>query len=219
MSLMSELLAREVVLFDLDGTLVDSSPAHEAAFVETLRGVSPPLASSFDYDAVRGQKTKDVFDALGLHDPSLIEEKQRRYREAVARGVVRLFDGAVPLLTLLVGAGRRLGLVTGASRPSTEAVLAAGGIERLFETVVTGDEVERGKPDPAGYEAALAALRCAPANAYAVEDASSGVLAAKAARLLVVGIGDELPPHDVNVHFASIRAMHDDAARALRGAA
>ena len=215
----NELLAREVVLFDLDGTLVDSSPAHEAAFVETLRGVSSELASSFDYGKVRGQKTKDVFDALGLHDPSLIDEKQRRYREAVARGVVRFFDGAVPLLTLLAGAGRRLGVVTGASRPSTEAVLASEGVHRFFETVVTGDDVEHGKPDPAGYRAALIALACAPDHAYSVEDASSGVVAAKAAGLLVVGVGDELPANEVDVHFTSIQSMHDAAALALRGAA
>jgi len=86
-------------------------------------------------------------------------------------------------------AGRaRLAVVSGAPRAAVETVLAGAGLAELFEEIVAAEDVERGKPDPAGYLHALALLGIPPDEAVAVEDSEAGVAAAKAAGLYVVAV-------------------------------
>jgi len=200
-------LSGRVVLFDLDGTLVDSSHAHEEAFLWTLRGASPELARSFEYRRYRGQTTAHVLRSLGLEDPALVVAKQQHYRDALTRGAVTAFHGAHEILAMLKRQGRRLAVVTGGSRRSTEAVLAATGLATHFETVVSGDDVARGKPSPDGYLAGLSFFCSGPGDAFAVEDAASGIASAKAAGLVVVGVGPDGLTCGADHHVASLGAL------------
>jgi HAD superfamily hydrolase (TIGR01509 family) len=210
-----DLAERAAFLFDLDGTLVDSSGAHAAAYRAALAEGAPALLDGFDYDRIRGLDTRASLRALGVAEADLARlaaRKQAAYREAVARGTVRAFPGAAELLAMLVSRGRRLALVTSASRASALPAVASAGLDRFFATVVTGDEVERGKPDPALYRRALAVVGVDAEEAVAIEDAESGVAAARAAGVEVVmvhAIHPEVPS------FADLGALH----RALAGGA
>ncbi|MHB8419588.1 MAG: HAD family hydrolase [Myxococcales bacterium] len=177
------LAAKRHFLFDLDGTLVDSSAAHERAYREAL--VSADHGLRFDYEQAKGKRTIEVLRQLGVTEPSLlaalVEKKQAAYLAHVERGAVRLFDGARQLLDRLAATGRGCFLATGASRRSTDRVLRSCGIEGCFTDTVTADDVLRGKPSGDCFELLLRRWRLPPADCLVVEDAESGVEAARAA--------------------------------------
>ena len=196
------------VLFDLDGTLIDSSPLHDRAFRAAFAAGAPELATDFDYHQHKGKPTLEVFAQLGVADAGkradLTAFKQAHYRTAVAGGELGLFDGARELLMALSAAGIGLYLVTGSSAASVDAALRAGGVDQLLSARITAEDVTRGKPAPDGYRACLARHGLSAEDCVAVEDAVNGVTSARDAGLRVWG-----------VHDPSIRALCDDWAASL----
>jgi len=92
-------------------------------------------------------------------------------------------------------AGVRLGLVSASARPEIEAILETVGLKGAFETIVSGDEVARGKPSPDGYLMAARRLGLEPECCLVVEDTRNGVLAGKAAGMTVAAV-----PGPVTIH-------------------
>jgi HAD superfamily hydrolase (TIGR01509 family) len=178
------------LLVDLDGTLVDSSPAHARAFVAALTDAHPGLAARFDYGKVAGLSTRDTFLTLGLaEEPELTQltrRKQALYRAALGRGEVLVFPGAADFLARLHAEGRRFFLVTGASAVSAQRILETNGLARYFSGMITADDVPRGKPAPDPYLAALENHGLQQAESIAIEDGEHGVRSAQAAKLDVV---------------------------------
>ncbi len=174
-------------LFDLDGTLVDSTPAHARAFVGALERDHPTLAREFVYAPFAGRPTREAFIALGFQDEpelaDLTRLKQRLYREAVERGEVIVFDGVRPLLQRLREMNRRLFVVTGASRISTQRVLALTGLAEFFEGVTTAEDTASGKPAPEPYLHTLKSHGLSGGDCLVIEDAESGIRSALAAGL------------------------------------
>jgi HAD superfamily hydrolase (TIGR01509 family) len=194
---LSQLLQeRESFLFDLDGTLVDSNACHERAYLVALRPRRPELAERFNYEPCKGRRTRDCLQDLGIADPAEIEElnaaKQQAYRDLVASGAVETIAGARELLVELRDRNRRLFVVTGGSRRSTETVLAGLGIREWFEGVVTADEVAECKPAPDCWLRCAADHSIVPARALVVEDALTGILAARAAGMDAIAVNNPL---------------------------
>jgi HAD superfamily hydrolase (TIGR01509 family) len=187
--------SRRNILFDLDGTLVDSSPAHARAFVETLAAGYPDLAAQFDYAKVAGMRTRDTFVSLGISGEAevaaLTRRKQALYRAAHDRGEVLLFPGAAEFVVRLQAEERRLFLVTGASRRSAQCILEVTGLLRYFSGMITADDVSRGKPAPEPYLDLLGKYRLERADSVAIEDGEHGVQSALAAGLDVVTVNSE----------------------------
>jgi HAD superfamily hydrolase (TIGR01509 family) len=177
-------------LFDLDGTLVDSNGCHERAYLAALALAGVQLSKDFSYESYKGVRTRDVFIDLGIEDDQLLtrltEAKQRLYRDGVRNGDVDLIKGADQVLKLLHERKRRMFLVTGASKPSTDAVLRRLEIFHFFEEIITGDDVERSKPAPDCYLKCLERAELSPAESIAIEDALAGVESAQAAGLDVL---------------------------------
>ncbi|GIH96954.1 HAD family hydrolase [Planobispora siamensis] len=190
------LAGRRVWLCDLDGTLVDSAPAHEAAFRTALAEISPGLLGSFEYGAHAGASTRQVVRELGV-DPALAERvvgrKQRLYRAYVRDGAVAVLPGARRLLTLLTGRGHAAYLVTSASRESAAGVLRACALSGYFRGVLTADDVPYGKPDPRFYRRACQAWAVDPASAVVLEDSAHGVASAVGAGLLTLQVHGGAP--------------------------
>lgn len=178
------------LLFDLDGTLVNSVPTHRRAFVETLQVRHPDLAKKFDYTVFAGWPTRDVFSALGFQEEGELKEltatKQRLYREAVERGEVELFPGAKSLLEQLQENGRSLFLVTGASRISAQRILEVTGLLAYFQGITTADDTHPGKPSPEPYRYTLARYHLEPSDSLAIEDSENGIRSAREAGLEAV---------------------------------
>lgn len=180
------LAARRVWLCDLDGTLVDSAPAHEAAWRDALAELAPGLPASFRYAEHAGAATRDVVARLGVTGEladRLVRRKQRLYRRYAEGGLVTVMPGAHRLLDRLAATGRAAYLVTGGSRASVTRVLAACGLAGRLRGVLTADDVPWSKPDPRVYAHACRLWSVDPAEAVAVEDSAHGVAAATGAGL------------------------------------
>jgi HAD superfamily hydrolase (TIGR01509 family) len=175
----------------MDGVLVDSHAAHRRAwrvFLETLhRQVQD---SELDY-ILDGRKRIDILrHFLGDLPVADLDEFGRR-KDTIFRQIqlaVCPVPGVVRLVRELRQGGARLAVATSASRSRAGSTLAELGLLDCFETVVTGEEAARGKPDPAIYRLASERLGIAPRDLLAVEDAVSGVQAAVAAGLACVAL-------------------------------
>jgi HAD superfamily hydrolase (TIGR01509 family) len=183
-------------LFDLDGTLVDSSAAHARAYAAALQKGHPMLAAKFDYAPFAGQPTRQVFVALGFAEEAelveLTRRKQGAYRDALERGEVDVFPGAEAVLAQLREFDRSLFVVTGASQEATEMVLKQTGLGGYFLGSITAKESPKGKPGPEPYLAALSTFGLRAGECVAIEDGENGVRSAQAAGLDVALIHSNL---------------------------
>jgi pyrophosphatase PpaX len=178
-----------VVLFDLDGTVIDSGAIILASMrhaAKEVLGVEPRDEELMA--AVGGPGLEAQMHALA---PDRVQELVRVYRahnEPLHEGLV-CCPGIDDVLVRLKDEGCRLGIVTAKRRKTVELAFAQVPIAHLFETVVGGDETERHKPDPAPLLLALDRLDAGPEDAAYVGDAPFDIQAAKAARILSVAVG------------------------------
>jgi HAD superfamily hydrolase (TIGR01509 family) len=183
----------EAVLFDLDGTLLDSNQGHCSAFSRVLSEVGGSKGVDFLYERFKGMSTPSVFRALLPHATddqiaSLTQIKRTLYLQLLESGAVPLFPGARELVELVAAAGARPYLVTSASRSSVERVVEQHGLK--FAGTVCADDVVDGKPAAAPYLMCIRVGGLDPSCAIAVEDAEAGILSADAAGLDVLVVGD-----------------------------
>jgi len=170
------------ILWDNDGVLVDTEVLYFRATRETLAGIGFELTEALfrEYFLARSQ---GIWHLLRGHDPGSIEalraRRDERFRSLLASEPLHI-DGAPEVLEALSGR-LRMGVVTSARRGNFQAIHARTGLDVHFEFVVTGDDVERTKPDPEPYLQGLDHAGCAPHEALAIEDSERGLAAARAA--------------------------------------
>ncbi len=179
------------LLFDLDGTLIDSDPLHYQGWRDMLatRGVS--ITEADFRERMSGRLNPEIVpDFLpGLSEAEILrfaEEKEAVFR-ALARGIPPT-RGLRELLMLAEARGLKCALVTNAPRANAEFILAELGVAELFHGVVLAEEAERGKPHPAPYLLALKRLGLAKEEAIAFEDSPTGITSAHGAGIRVVAI-------------------------------
>jgi HAD superfamily hydrolase (TIGR01509 family) len=182
----------KAVLFDMDGVIVDSEPLHVATFQAVLKRYGHDLTDD-QYKQHFAGKTdeagfKQYFDYINetVELPVIMDEKARAYMELAADQMVP-YPGVVDCIRELARHAP-LALVTGSLRAEAEITLRTFGIADCFQIVIAAEDIERSKPDPGGYLKAAAALRVKPADCVIIEDAPSGVAAAKAAGIRCVAV-------------------------------
>jgi pyrophosphatase PpaX len=177
-----------VVLFDLDGTVIDSGAIILASMRHAARevlGVEVPDEQLMA--AVGGPGLEAQMQALSPDRADELVTVYRAHNEPLHDELV-CCAGMDEVLVQLKDEGRRLGIVTAKRRQTVELAFARIPIEHLFETVVGGDETKKHKPDPEPLLLALERLGAAPRDAVYVGDAPFDVKAAKAAGLYSVGV-------------------------------
>jgi pyrophosphatase PpaX len=178
----------QVVLFDLDGTVVDSGGIILASMRHATQTV---LGREFSDDEllanVGGPGLEAQMEAFG---PGRAAELVRVYREhnEPLHDTLEGFDGIEATLDALRGRGHRLGIVTAKRRATVELAFARLPLAHLFETVVGGDETDRHKPDPAPLHLALERLGAEASEAAYVGDSPYDMRAARAGGLYAVGV-------------------------------
>jgi pyrophosphatase PpaX len=178
----------ETVLFDLDGTLIDSGEAILASFrhaTETVLGRTYP-----DEVLMANVGGHGIHAQMRLFDEHRADELVRVYREhnLGAYGEIRAFAGIELVLRRLQEERRTLGIVTVKSRVTVDVTFEALPLRRYFGTVVTGDDTERHKPAPDPLLLALDRLGANAANAVYVGDSPFDVQAAKAAGMTALAV-------------------------------
>jgi beta-phosphoglucomutase len=175
------------LLFDFNGTLSHDEPLLCELFCELFAERGKPLSTREYFGRFAGLSDPEIVRRwLGHDDPELLAEHTRGYLARAGDGSTVLPETAAAVRAAAGRAG--LAVVSGALREVVEAVLAGAGLNGLFDAIVTAEDVERGKPDPAGYLRALELLDVPAADAVAIEDSESGIAAAKAAGLYVVAL-------------------------------
>jgi HAD superfamily hydrolase (TIGR01509 family) len=179
-------------LFDLDGTLADSSPLHAHAFRAVVARYAPAIISGFNYEPLKGLSTRTAFLSLGIGAGPLLDkcvaEKRRLYRDALNAGALMQLPGAVQALAAVRQRGGRNYLVTSGSGESVNLALDSLRLRDYFAGVITADDVSAGKPAPDPYLECLRRFDLDRQQAIAVEDAPAGVASAESAGLRVVGV-------------------------------
>jgi len=193
------LTGKALLIFDVDGTIADTSPVHAAAFNEALA----PLNLSIDYDVVAGMTTESAFQLILEEEGYIFTIADIERLSACKRSTARrLLSQSVDFMP---GAGEflhfarqryRMAVCSSGSRDTVNATLQHLKISDMFDIVVTREDVTRPKPDPAGITLILRALGVDAQQAILFEDTAIGVGAGLNAGVDVVQISQatEEPP-------------------------
>jgi HAD superfamily hydrolase (TIGR01509 family) len=198
------------VMFDHDGTLVDSERIHYEMWVQILADHGHDLPES-QYKAVyAGMPTPanaaDMVRRFGIAASvdQLIESKNSATQAYLSQRAFPLMPRAREVIVELYEAGLKLAVVTGASASGVHVTLRANNLEGYWTTIVSGDDVRRSKPAPDCYLLALERLGVGPAECLAIEDTQYGVEAAHGAGISSVAVPSDMSSHQDFRHASAI---------------
>lgn len=181
------------LLFDIDGTLVDTDHHHLVA----IQRVFEPRGLTLDAETFRtqviGRPNYLIFseffpDLSAAEQIALADEKEALFRKIASEDLLRPLEGLVSLLDWADEMGLPMGVVTNAPRLNADAMLKGLQLEPRFRSLVIGDELPHGKPHPLPYLNGLKDLDGDAARSVAFEDSPAGVTAAAAAGMAVIGL-------------------------------
>ncbi len=175
------------MIFDVDGTLVDSNDAHAHAFVQAFRDFGHEIA----FDPVRrliGKGSdKLIPELVGRYDEAVAERKKVIFRERCLPGL-RPFAGVEELLQYLKEKGLKLAVASSAGKDELDALLEVARARRCFDTTSDADDAERSKPDPDIVSAAVRKIGLAPERCVVVGDTPYDAQAARKAGVAFIGV-------------------------------
>ncbi|MEX0687287.1 MAG: HAD family phosphatase [Pirellulales bacterium] len=187
----------DALLFDCDGTLADTMPAHYRAWL----GVTEPHGIPFDEDrfySLGGRPTRDIVATLAAEAGVALDvDEAARHKEA---GFLAQLDGVLPI-DPVVEVVRRcrgrlpLAVVTGGYRDVCRLILERVGIADAFDTIVASEDTPRHKPDPDPFLEAARRLGARPERCVVWEDSGLGIEAARRA----------------GMHWIDVRSFHTPA--------
>lgn len=196
------------VIFDMDGVLVDSAPAHQESWrrLAARYGVE---VSAEQFKHSFGQTSRDIIrtlwgsnvsdDAMARYDA----EKEAIYRQII-RGNVPLMLGCRELLSALKAADLWLAVATSGPPANLELVLHEGELGAYFQAIVHGFDIQRGKPAPDCFQLAARRLALAPEACVVVEDAPVGIQAGVAAGMPVIALAGTHGPEPLRASGAAV---------------
>ncbi len=185
----------QALIFDMDGLLVDSEPLTDIALTALLRQHACVIDWSDNALTARlmGCRIPEVLAVLaemcGITTPAdELNETLEALRIQTLRGQLRAMPGAAGLLAFAAACALPVALATSGRRTYVDAVLVETRLTGCFAVEVTGEDVTRGKPDPATYVLAAARLGVEPAACVVLEDAPNGIAAAVAAGMRSIAV-------------------------------
>lgn len=186
------------ILFDLDGTLVNTDPLHFQAWQEMLLAQGIEIDTAFYQTRISGRLNpiiiQDILPHLTLEEgEKFAEDKEARFRELAPS--LKPLAGLEKILEWTKEQGLKTGLVTNAPRKNVDFMIEILELAEIFDSVFVAEEdVTEGKPDPAIYKLALERFNISPASALAFEDSPSGIRSAVGAGIRTIGIASTHDP-------------------------
>ncbi|MBS3175848.1 HAD family phosphatase [Candidatus Woesearchaeota archaeon] len=218
---------KKAILFDLDGLLVDTETLGIDVAVRVCKGLGIELTKTEQksFIGVTDERFyQELFNKRNCDfDVQEILKKHFSLYEELLKTSLKPFPGACDLLKVLKRQGYKLGLVSGSTTEQINIILDKLKIKTFFNVIVSCEDITKSKPNPEGYLIASKKLRISPENCVVLEDAETGVIAGKKARMKVIGVtnngGQDLSSADIIVKNLMELVNRDKEfwARALNG--
>ncbi|MFM8271765.1 MAG: HAD family hydrolase [Gemmata sp.] len=181
------------IIWDVDGTLVDTAAHHFAAWQRFAQEIEKPFTRA-DFAATFGMRNPEILRRLFEPDAdddrcaAWGEQKESHYRASVRAEGTALLPGVARLLAEFARRGWPQAVGSSAPAGNLDLLLSVTNTRHYFGAVITGDDVTRGKPDPEVFLTAAAKLGAGPARCVVFEDAAAGVEAARAGGMRCVAV-------------------------------
>jgi len=204
------------VLWDMDGTLLDSAEYHWLAWREVLAAEGFELTHERFAESFGRRNDATLRAYFGEGFPlSEVERigaiKEARYREMVRSQGVELLPGVARWLLRLKADGWRQALASSASALNVEAILGGLGIVDLFDAIVSAEDVQTGKPDPEVFLVAAQRVSASPTRCVVIEDSPAGIQAARLAGMRTIGVLSSQTSLQADVVVRTLDELPDDA--------
>lgn len=181
------------LIFDMDGTLIDSNPTHKEAYTQFLARYDIQLTDDDFKEYISGRMNPDILkhffgdDLTDERIADLTHEKESLFQELFAPRIEPV-KGLIEFLHAAKAADLPMALATSAPQMNVDFVFDRLGIRQFFRVVITDADVTAGKPDPMVFRKAAERLGADPAQCLVFEDSANGVEAARAAGMAVVAL-------------------------------
>ena len=205
----------KAVLWDLDGTLVDSEEFHWLSWRDVMHAEGMTLTYE-QFLASFGQRNDRILPRWlgGDAEPSRLQRigdtKEAEFRRLAKTHGLTPLPGAREWLARLRTAGWKQAIASSAPRLNVEAMLRVAGLEDCLDAIVSADDVTAGKPDPQVFLKAAERLGVDPSRAIVVEDAAAGIEGARRAAMKSIGVIKN-GPLDADITVASLADLPPDA--------
>src|SRR5271163_1601421 len=203
------------VLWDLDGTLVDSEQYHWLAWRDTMAAEGVELTHDQFLKTFGLRNDAIVPQWIPNATPERIDQiaiaKEQLYRRLVREGGLEPLPGARHWIERLARDGWRQAIASSAPRENVDVVLAVIGLAPYFQAIVSAEDVTLGKPDPQVFLTAAERLGSSPAQSIVVEDAPAGIEAARRAGMASIGVRRHGSPLPADLAVSSLADLPPDA--------
>ena len=208
--------AVRAVLWDMDGTLIDSEEFHWIAWRDTMEKEEIPITRE-QFLATFGQRNDSILplwlgaDATPQRIERVANAKEQLYRELIREHGMKPLPGVAAWLRTLHDNGWLQAIASAAPRENIEVILEALSATGIFQAIISAEDVHRGKPDPEVFLVAASRLEARPSRSIVVEDALAGVEAARRAGMHSIGVsrnGKDLP---ADIVVQSLEQLNSDS--------
>lgn len=208
------------VLWDMDGTLVDSEEYHWLSWRDTMAAEGIPITHD-QFLVTFGQRNDSILarwlgaDATQDRMQRVGDAKEELYRRLVREHGLAPLPGAAEWVRRLACENWRQAIASSAPRANLDVVLEAIGLAGAFQAIASAEDVTAGKPDPQVFLVAAARLEAPPLHCIVVEDAAAGVEAARRAGMRSIGVSRKNPKLAADLAVPSLTDLRPDAFSAL----
>ncbi len=207
---------QRAILWDMDGTLLDSRAYHWLAWRDTMAGEGVELSHE-EFALTFGQRNDAILrrwfgPAISPAEIQRIADaKEAHYRAVLRAGGAQLLPGVARWLAALHAAGWRQALATSAPPENVDAILYVLDVAPYFDAIVHANHVTHGKPDPQVFQVAAARVGVPVERCVVVEDAPAGIEAARRAGMRCIGVGPAHAGLPADLCVGALDLLDEDA--------
>jgi len=204
-------LNARAVLWDMDGTLIDSMPQHWLAWQDILRQINRTVEHSV-WNQTVGMRNSEIipllFPDMSPAESAYVDQaKEARYRERIELDGIELLPGVAEWIQRFKAAGWKQAIASSAPPENVATIAHVLHLNGTFEAMISGTDVQRGKPDPDIFLAAAQRLNVLPQHCLVIEDASTGIEAAHRAGMKAIGVLNTHPRLEADLVIKSLEEL------------
>jgi beta-phosphoglucomutase len=199
------------VLWDMDGTLIDSMPYHWQAWQDILHRINRSAEHSV-WNQTAGMRNSEIipllFPDMTPTEAAYVDQaKEARYRELIELQGIELLSGVADWIQRFQTAGWKQAVASSAPPENVATIAHVLHFNGTFEALISGADVQRGKPDPDIFLAAAQRLNVDPPHCLVIEDAEVGIEAAHRAGMKAIGVLNTHPHLEADVVVQSLQDL------------